>query len=93
MEEGRLSNCFRGQHLVVALIASALTLRQTDDVGVFASPLSQEYLLAAQHFDLTTHDLVKLSRSAVDCIFGSDGEKDRLHRLLDEFAANEGLVA
>ena len=65
---------------------------QTDDVGVFASPLSQEYALAAEHFDLTKQDLLGLSQSAVDCIFGDNKEKKRMRRLLDEFARDEGLL-
>lgn len=58
----------------------------TDDVGVFGSPVSNEYQLAAQHFDLDEGDLIELSRSAVASIFGGDSEKARLYSLLDLFA-------
>lgn len=64
---------------------------QTDDVGVFGSPVSNEYLLAAQHFDLDGDDLIELSRSAVASIFGGDSEKARLHSLLDLFAKESSL--
>lgn len=64
---------------------------QTDDVGVFGSPVSNEYLLAAQHFDLDGDDLIELSRSAVASIFGGDSEKARLYSLLDLFAKESSL--
>ncbi|EGP86108.1 unnamed protein product [Zymoseptoria tritici ST99CH_3D7] len=57
----------------------------TDDVGIFGSPVSNEYLLAAQHFCLSQNDLVQLARRAVPSIFGDDEEKRRLHSLLDTF--------
>lgn len=64
---------------------------QTDDVGVFGSPVSNEYLLAAQHFELDGDDLIELSRSAVASIFGGDSEKARLYSLLDLFAKESSL--
>ncbi|KAJ9629594.1 hypothetical protein H2203_001974 [Taxawa tesnikishii (nom. ined.)] len=57
----------------------------TDDVGIFESSLSNEYFLAAQHFDLTYSELVVLSYSAVNAIFGGEQEKRRLRRLLITF--------
>ncbi|KAK5126647.1 hypothetical protein LTR85_009581 [Meristemomyces frigidus] len=42
----------------------------TDDVGIFGSPLSHEYLLAAKHFDLPRAALVELSKSAARASFG-----------------------
>ncbi|KAK8853327.1 hypothetical protein IAR55_004031 [Kwoniella newhampshirensis] len=42
----------------------------TDDVGVFASPSSEEHMLAAQHFGLSRQDLVRLSRTALTIAFG-----------------------
>lgn len=62
-----------------------LTVVQTDDVGIFESSLSNEYFLAAQHFDLTYSELVVLSYSAVNAIFGGEQEKRRLRRLLITF--------
>ncbi|KAK5109691.1 hypothetical protein LTR62_006813 [Meristemomyces frigidus] len=44
-------------------------LGHTDDVGIFGSPLSNEYLLAAMNFDLGAQDLVGLSRSAASITF------------------------
>lgn len=57
----------------------------TDDVGIFGSPISNEYFLAAWHFDLSRYDLWELCRNAVPSIFGGEEEKTRLHALLDEF--------
>lgn len=41
----------------------------TDDVGVFGSSLSNEYLLASQHFSLGRRQLLDLSRGAVKAAF------------------------
>ncbi|PYI21577.1 putative adenosine deaminase [Aspergillus violaceofuscus CBS 115571] len=60
----------------------------TDDVGFFCSPVSNEYRLAAEHFHLHRADVLRLCRQSYGAIFGSTEEKQRLHRLLDDFAAN-----
>ncbi|KAI5200272.1 Metallo-dependent hydrolase [Aureobasidium subglaciale] len=57
----------------------------TDDVGIFESSLSSEYLLAAHHFGLDRKQLLELSRSASTTIFGDAAEVKRLLDLLDEF--------
>ncbi|KAJ5915687.1 Metallo-dependent hydrolase [Penicillium verhagenii] len=62
----------------------------TDDVGFFCSPVSNEYLLAAQHFELDRTQLLRICRKSVDMIFGGDSEKQRLRRTLDEFAGSMG---
>ena len=54
---------------------------QTDDVGVFCSPLSQEYLLAAEHFDLDRNDIKALCERAVDSIFTGPAEQARLKQI------------
>ncbi|KAH8801596.1 hypothetical protein F5884DRAFT_684351 [Xylogone sp. PMI_703] len=54
----------------------------TDDVGVFGSPLSNEYALIARHFDLGREELCELARSGIDKIFGSEEEKERLRRIM-----------
>ncbi|KAI9158991.1 subtilisin-like serine protease [Paramyrothecium foliicola] len=59
----------------------------TDDVGVFRSPVSNEYLLAAEHFNLSREELVQISRRAIDSIFSTDVEKDRMRKLVSEFEA------
>ncbi|KAL4950679.1 hypothetical protein BDW69DRAFT_187133 [Aspergillus filifer] len=62
----------------------------TDDVGFFCSPVSNEYLLAAEHFQLNRSEIVKLSRRAVDTIFGGNPEKERFRKLLGEFELSNG---
>ncbi|KAF1355865.1 Metallo-dependent hydrolase [Lizonia empirigonia] len=62
----------------------------TDDVGVFCSPLSAEYFLAAQHFHLTRADVKALCIRAVDAIFAGEEEKLRLKSL---YSTWDGWVA
>lgn len=57
----------------------------TDDVGVFGSAVSNEYVLAAEHFNLSREDLVAVARRGITMIFGGDNEKRRLEKLIDEF--------
>jgi adenosine deaminase len=58
---------------------------QTDDVGFFCSPVSNEYLLAAQHFGLNREVLLRICYKATEAIFGSEAEKERIARMLDLF--------
>ncbi|PWY77512.1 Metallo-dependent hydrolase [Aspergillus heteromorphus CBS 117.55] len=57
----------------------------TDDVGFFCSPVSNEYLLVAEHFQLNRADLLSICRKSYDVIFGGESEKERLKRLLNDF--------
>ncbi|MCJ1436303.1 hypothetical protein MMC27_005681 [Xylographa pallens] len=57
----------------------------TDDVGIFCSPLSNEYLLVAEHFGLKRKELAELNLGAIDVIFGSVEERERLRLLLAPF--------
>jgi len=59
-----------------------LTKMQTDDVGVFGSNLSNEYALIAEHFGLNKEEICALARSAIDTIFGSKEDKQRLRELM-----------
>ncbi|KAI9923848.1 hypothetical protein ASPWEDRAFT_51317 [Aspergillus wentii DTO 134E9] len=61
----------------------------TDDVGFFCSPVSNEYLLAAQHFQLSRSDILSICKKSLDAIFGGEIEKDRFRKLLDEFEATQ----
>ncbi|KAK3357285.1 hypothetical protein B0T25DRAFT_452877 [Lasiosphaeria hispida] len=54
----------------------------TDDVGVFGSPLSNEYALAAEHFGLGRSEICALARKGIDVIFGGDEEKARLREIM-----------
>ena len=55
---------------------------QTDDVGVFGSPLSNEYALVAQYFGLNRAEICTLVRKGVDVIFGGEQEKSRLRNII-----------
>lgn len=57
---------------------------QTDDVGVFRSKLSNEYLLIAQAFDLSRNELINLCDQAVEAIFGDEHQKQRLWTLVKD---------
>ena len=61
---------------------------QTDDVGIFDSTLSNEYLLVAQAFNLSRDDLIDLCDQAVEAIFGDRHEKQRLCALVKEAREN-----
>lgn len=64
---------------------NSLTVAQTDDVGVFCSPLSNEYELAAQHFDLGRAEIRKLCVGAVESIFTGEDEKNRLRTIYSKW--------
>ena len=49
---------------------------QTDDKGVFASSLSEEYLIASQTFGLTGSDLHALAEQAIQFAFDNHCKKD-----------------
>ncbi|EAW07506.1 putative adenosine deaminase [Aspergillus clavatus NRRL 1] len=57
----------------------------TDDMGFFCSPVSNEYMLAAEHFHLSREEVLSLSRESVDVIFGGQAEKERMRGLLLDF--------
>ncbi|TVY49016.1 Adenosine deaminase-like protein [Lachnellula cervina] len=54
----------------------------TDDVGVFGSSLSNEYALIAEHFGLDREEICRLARGAIDTIFGSEEDKQRLREIM-----------
>ncbi|KAL6895312.1 hypothetical protein HDV57DRAFT_4708 [Trichoderma longibrachiatum] len=54
----------------------------TDDVGIFGSPLSNEYRLVAQHFRLDKFQICALARESIEFIFGGEQEKERLRNIM-----------
>ncbi|XP_012504942.1 PREDICTED: adenosine deaminase-like protein [Propithecus coquereli] len=52
----------------------------TDDKGVFATLLSQEYQLAAETFNLTQSQVWDLSYESINYIFASDSTKSELRK-------------
>ncbi|KAK0621417.1 hypothetical protein B0T17DRAFT_289673 [Bombardia bombarda] len=63
-------------------VKETVVVLSTDDVGIFGSPLSNEYALVAEHFGLVRADICALVRRGVDVIFGGDKEKQRLRGIL-----------
>ncbi|XP_065198797.1 adenosine deaminase-like protein [Sycon ciliatum] len=57
----------------------------TDDKGVFATTLSEEYLHAANAFNLSKAQLLSISRGAIDLIFADDAVKASLHEQWEAF--------
>lgn len=55
---------------------------QTDDVGVFGSPLSDEYRLAGEHFGLDKAAICGLARQAIDAVFGGEEDKQWLREIM-----------
>ncbi|KAI2747657.1 hypothetical protein DTO013E5_932 [Penicillium roqueforti] len=58
----------------------------TDDVGFFCSPVSNEYLLAAQHFGLSRADLLEICIKSANAIFAGEYHKGRIQSMLEGFA-------
>ncbi|OTA90782.1 hypothetical protein M434DRAFT_397771 [Hypoxylon sp. CO27-5] len=50
----------------------------TDDVGVFGSPLSNEWRLIQEHFKLGREEIIRLARKGIEVIFAGNDEKERL---------------
>ncbi|PGH06328.1 adenosine deaminase [Helicocarpus griseus UAMH5409] len=59
----------------------------TDDVGFFGSPLSNEYLIAADNFNLSRGTLIDMCKKGVNTIFAGPEEKARLYSLIAQFEA------
>ncbi|KAK2034214.1 adenosine deaminase [Colletotrichum zoysiae] len=89
---GMISGGFEGHHFGEwwAVEGSVISLG-TDDVGVFGSPLSNEYRLVAEHFRLSRDDICKLTRQGIESIFGGEDEKDRLRRVMWKASSAERI--
>ncbi|KAL5627256.1 hypothetical protein BROUX41_003409 [Berkeleyomyces rouxiae] len=78
----KMVDSYGGHHFLEWWRAGANVTLGTDDVGVFGSPLSHEYRLAAQYFGLGRADVVRLARMGIEGIFGGEEEKERLRRVM-----------
>lgn len=67
----------------VKITGTLMRVKQTDDVGVFGSPLSNEYRLVAEHFGLSESQIRALARKGIEVIFGGPEEKQRLREIMD----------
>jgi adenosine deaminase len=54
---------------------------QTDDKGVFATTLSEEYMLTADSYDLSREQLWQMALSSIEYIFASEEEKNHLTQI------------
>ncbi|TQV91846.1 adenosine deaminase [Cordyceps javanica] len=80
---GMVEGGFAGHHLGYwRTVKGPKISLATDDVGVFGSPLSNEYELAALHFNLDRQDICSLAREAIDSIFGSEEDKEWLRSIM-----------
>ena len=82
---GLTTGGFENHHLKEWITRDCPVALSTDDVGIFGSPLSNEYLLVAEHFHLSKDEVVELSKQAAAVAFQG---RERMEGLIDEFANN-----
>lgn len=63
----------------------------TDDLGVFSTSLSREYILASSTFGLGKREMFQLAMKAVEFIFAEDAVKDELREIFESAATNLSL--
>ncbi|EMR62963.1 putative adenosine deaminase protein [Eutypa lata UCREL1] len=54
----------------------------TDDVGVFGSPVSNEWRLIQKHFGLSREEILGLARKGIEIIFGDEDDKKWLREIM-----------
>lgn len=54
---------------------------QTDDKGVFATSLSEEYMVTADSYNLSREQLWQMALSSIDYTFASEEEKNNLKQM------------
>jgi adenosine deaminase len=54
-------------------------------VGFFCSPVSNEYLLAAEYFGVDRAEMLGICEKSVDMIFGGEQERKRLREIIFRF--------
>lgn len=78
---------FRGHHFGEWWRSECPVALGTDDVGVFESTLSNEYLIAAREFEMSREEVVRLARQAVEGAFAGRGH---MLYLIDAFENGMG---
>jgi adenosine deaminase len=78
---------FEGHHFGEWVATECAVALSTDDVGVFESALSNEYLLAARAFGLERGQVVELARRGARAGFAG---RERMERLIGEFGGSGG---
>lgn len=76
--KGQSVPCYSKHHFKYWYLMGHPSVICTDDKGVFATELSQEYKLAATTFGLSQEAVWKLSQQAIDYIFAPDTVKEQL---------------
>ncbi|XP_021934884.1 adenosine deaminase-like protein isoform X2 [Zootermopsis nevadensis] len=72
---------YKKHHFIHLFTAKHPIVLATDDKGVFATSLSEEYVLAANSYDLSKEQLWKMTMSSIDYTFASEEEKNRLKQM------------
>lgn len=84
---------YEKHHILHFISAKHPVALATDDKGVFATSLSEEYALASHHHHLTKEQLWQLSLSTIDYTFTSQDEKEllkqRFFKVKDRFFKNK----
>jgi adenosine deaminase len=73
---------FEAHHFGEWVATECAVALSTDDVGVFESALSNEYLIAARAFGLSRGQVVELARRGSRAAFAG---RERMERLIEEF--------
>lgn len=76
--KGQTVQCYNEHHFKYWYKMGHPVVICTDDKGVFATDLSQEYKMAATTFGLDREAIWKLSQQAIDYIFAPDTVKEQL---------------
>ncbi|KXH25167.1 adenosine deaminase [Colletotrichum simmondsii] len=91
---GMVTGGFEGHHFGEWWgVEGSLISLGTDDVGVFGSPLSNEYRLVAEHFKLSRDEICALARRGIETIFADETEKERLRQLMWKPAVTTAAAA
>ncbi|KAK7530734.1 uncharacterized protein J3D65DRAFT_639377 [Phyllosticta citribraziliensis] len=85
-----ITGSFEDHHFGMWRTSGVGVALSTDDVGVFCSTLSQEYMLAIKHFGLSVEDVCELCLGAARISFGEEEEKERLRKLYLEWDGWQG---
>ncbi|KAF2720708.1 Metallo-dependent hydrolase [Polychaeton citri CBS 116435] len=80
---------YEGHHLGEWMGSGCPIALSTDDIAIFASPLSNEYRLAAQHFSLDREQIISLAESAAGATFDKEGGEYVVLLLRDFCAAQQ----
>lgn len=79
---------FKGHHFGEWAATECPVALSTDDVGVFESSLSNEYLIASREFGLGRNEVVQLAKKAVAAAFAG---RERMERLIRDFERVEQI--